>query len=567
MSVSQTASPLLEPGGGYRKRALSQTIGIAPEDLRVRDSDCPAAETPLETAWTFWYDKRTQDKKESDAYMEGLRQLGSFSTIEGFYRHYSFFLRPEELPRDRNVLLFRKGYKPMWEEFPEGGCWIIRIKRKVSKGYVNRMWEDLLLACVGEAFEMPDVVGVVLSTRHKDDVISIWNLNNRVTQARFRIGEKLKELLNLDINALIQYKDHMQSLHDFSTFRNAKNYMFAQSNSTTPFESGYGTPRGSEADFEVLPDAAIDTALPAAAVDTELPRGTQRDHSRDQPCTSARGGRVSSPQFSPQFAPLPRPRGGGIASPQYGACAGTPDLSSGGNSARGRSRKLSRDAEPWYPTATVVMTGLDADLPPSAVDTGSMMSGLDADLPPSAVDAYSTMPRLDADLPPSAVDAYSVMPPSLDAGLPPSAVDGSADSPRGSMPPASASQEEAMPPPGAAEAPQAAPGPSGKTWAMIASTATEFTPRGGPAKAPPEAAIGSVAGRGELAEKGAGKAPAAPAVEEEAAKEAAKAPAPAPQGAAEDPETTAEPPRKTWAQMIAATEAPSSGSPKKPPKR
>merc|ERR1711879_1140280 len=80
--------------------------------------------------------------------MEGLRQLGSFNTIEGFYRHYTYLLRPSELPRDHNVLLFRKGYKPMWEEFPEGGCWIIRIKRKVSQSYVNRMWENLLIACI-----------------------------------------------------------------------------------------------------------------------------------------------------------------------------------------------------------------------------------------------------------------------------------------------------------------------------------------------------------------------------------------------------------------------------------
>eukprot|EP00439_Symbiodinium_sp_Y106_P034512 s619_g4.t1 len=174
------------------------------EDLRVLEDQYPPSETPLETAWTFWYDKKTSDRKESEQYMEGLKQLGSFNTVEGFYRYYSYLLRPSDLPRDHNVLLFRKGYRPMWEEFPEGGCWIIRIKRKASQNYVNRMWENLLLAFIGEEFELPDVVGCVLSTRLKDDVLSVWNLTNRDNTARFRIGEKLKEVLGLDMNALIQ---------------------------------------------------------------------------------------------------------------------------------------------------------------------------------------------------------------------------------------------------------------------------------------------------------------------------------------------------------------------------
>eukprot|EP00429_Kryptoperidinium_foliaceum_P038470 CAMPEP_0176170850 /NCGR_PEP_ID=MMETSP0120_2-20121206/87463_1 /TAXON_ID=160619 /ORGANISM="Kryptoperidinium foliaceum, Strain CCMP 1326" /LENGTH=374 /DNA_ID=CAMNT_0017508659 /DNA_START=3 /DNA_END=1125 /DNA_ORIENTATION=- len=255
---------------------MAQTCGISPEELRVREGEYPATETPLETAWTFWYDKKTSDKKESDQYMEGLRQLGSFNTVQGFYRHYSYLLRPSELPRDHNCYMFRKHYKPMWEEFPEGGCWIIRIKRKASQNYVNHMWENLLLACIGEVFEMPDVVGCVLSTRLKDDVLSVWNLSNRGTPARFRIGERLKEVLDLNLTALIQYKDHMQSLQDYSTYRNARNYMFAPSPNVTPLQGTLPTPLQThhdppDHDFDqgMLPPAAMDTMLPPAAVDSE----------------------------------------------------------------------------------------------------------------------------------------------------------------------------------------------------------------------------------------------------------------------------------------------------------
>lgn len=252
-----------------QKSDCSVSRKMNPEDHRVQEGQYPPHETPLETAWTFWYDKKTSDRKESEQYMEGLKQLGSFNTVEGFYRHYSFLLRPSELPRDHNVLLFRKGYRPMWEEFPEGGCWIIRIKRKASQNYVNRMWENLLLAFIGEEFELPDVVGCVLSTRLKDDVLSVWNLTNRDNVARFSIGEKLKEVLGLDMNALIQYKDHMQSLQDYSTYRNAKLYMFAPSPSATPQIGHMDTPsiasqKGVEPDDmeDLLPPAAMDTDAP-----------------------------------------------------------------------------------------------------------------------------------------------------------------------------------------------------------------------------------------------------------------------------------------------------------------
>lgn len=282
---------------------------LKPEELTVRDGEYPPEEHPLETAWTFWYDKKTSNRKESDQYIEGLRQLGSFNTIEGFYRHYAYLLRPSELPRDHNVLLFRKGYKPMWEEFPEGGCWIIRIKRKVSLNYVNRMWENLLLSCVGEAFDMPDVVGCVLSTRLKDDVLSVWNLSNRRAQARFRIGEKLKEILDLDMNALIQYKDHMQSLQDYSTYRNAKNYMFAPSPTCTPQMEG--PPNDVEFDLQgMLPPSALDEMLPTAAVDTdpsyrhgeEEPWAASSSSARRPP--SSPGMRAAAAPYSPSSAAM-----------------------------------------------------------------------------------------------------------------------------------------------------------------------------------------------------------------------------------------------------------------------
>lgn len=43
-------------------------------------------------------------------------------------------------------------------------------------------------------------------------------------------SEKLKEILMLDSNTLIEYKFHANSIRDMSTFRNAKPYVFAATN-------------------------------------------------------------------------------------------------------------------------------------------------------------------------------------------------------------------------------------------------------------------------------------------------------------------------------------------------
>jgi len=206
-----------------------------------------------------------------------------------------------------------------------------RIKRKTIQSYVNHMWENLLLACIGEAFEMPDVVGVVLSTRLKDDVLSIWNLSNRGTQARFRIGEKLKEVLDLNMTALIQYKDHMASLQDYSTYRNAKNYMFAPSPAMTPLQRALDTPAYTHQDSlsdcgdgAMLPPAAMDDLLPPAAVDSEGFTGLDGwggGRKRTGTGSSRGGSRCNSATVSPNLSALRSPALGVAMSPSLSAAA------------------------------------------------------------------------------------------------------------------------------------------------------------------------------------------------------------------------------------------------------
>lgn len=40
--------------------------------------------------------------------------------------------------------MFRKGSRPMWEDFMDGGTWIIHFKRREWE-ILNKKWESLLL--------------------------------------------------------------------------------------------------------------------------------------------------------------------------------------------------------------------------------------------------------------------------------------------------------------------------------------------------------------------------------------------------------------------------------------
>jgi len=61
------------------------------------------------------------------------------------------------------------------------------------------VWSEALLASIGEQFSdcvspKDDIVGISVSRREKDDVIQIWNLDQKY-QSEATICEKLQELV------------------------------------------------------------------------------------------------------------------------------------------------------------------------------------------------------------------------------------------------------------------------------------------------------------------------------------------------------------------------------------
>jgi len=68
------------------------------------------------------------------------------------------------------INLFVEGVKPMWEEenCSNGGKWSIRL----PKTHTNKLWEDLILALIGDQFtDAGEVLGLVIVLRHQADTI------------------------------------------------------------------------------------------------------------------------------------------------------------------------------------------------------------------------------------------------------------------------------------------------------------------------------------------------------------------------------------------------------------
>ena len=117
------------------------------------------------------FKRGNKDKSDSDkevSYRDQLRNLGEISTIEQFFSYYTHLKKVEDIPKDTDLYFFRANEVPMWEESPDGGIWITKVRRDDN---VALMWESLLLALIGEHFGDTNVIGVSISIRQRDTLI------------------------------------------------------------------------------------------------------------------------------------------------------------------------------------------------------------------------------------------------------------------------------------------------------------------------------------------------------------------------------------------------------------
>lgn len=198
----------------------------------------------LQSTWTLWFDDKsaasslvqsvdptgTPGSAQKAVWAARIQKLASFDTIEKFAAAYAHLKRAHTLPKGASYHLFRGTECPSWELYPQGGCWILKLQRNAPDGQdidLSVVWERILIACLSEEFAEPDLVGAVLSMRHRENILSIWTLHSD-SSARFRISEKLKMILKLPPYTVLEFKQHSMSMKDGSSFKNGTAYVIRQ---------------------------------------------------------------------------------------------------------------------------------------------------------------------------------------------------------------------------------------------------------------------------------------------------------------------------------------------------
>lgn len=193
----------------------------------------------LKTEWSFYHSFRGKisNPEAKNNYALNLNHITDFSDLKEFLSYYLYLKPLNKLPIDNKIIFFKKGKRPCWEDYNNGGCWIIQIKKKEDYKKYNDKFKILLFSCISEEFG-PDCVGILLSIRQKKNLIEIWVENNDSNLKKTIIGEKIKEILDkFGSNNILYYKDHKKSLEEGSTLKGIEHYEAGNTPILTPLST------------------------------------------------------------------------------------------------------------------------------------------------------------------------------------------------------------------------------------------------------------------------------------------------------------------------------------------
>ncbi|KAJ7837544.1 eukaryotic translation initiation factor 4E class I [Mycena olivaceomarginata] len=149
---------------------------------------------PLYSPWTLWFDSpqtkgrnmpqtpisafpqtpgpvpQTPGVAAAQGWMEDIKRVISFDSVEEFWGLYNNIVPPSQLPQKANYYLFKEGIIPAWEDEANknGGKWSIQLPKDKNRAHVDKMW--LYTGSPPNSL----ITGVIVSTRPQFYRLSIW---------------------------------------------------------------------------------------------------------------------------------------------------------------------------------------------------------------------------------------------------------------------------------------------------------------------------------------------------------------------------------------------------------
>ncbi|SBS80596.1 hypothetical protein POVCU1_001830 [Plasmodium ovale curtisi] len=161
------------------------------------------SESFLQNSWTFSFEK--ENRKFYEKYVSSLVSLETFNTIEKFYKNYKYMKSPSAIREYYNIYLFKQGFRPLYEEYPNGFICIIKNPSSFRNNVADLIWEKMVLSAIGEEFNISELTGIQLCIRENEIFFKIW-IKNYSNYLKNALTKRLSELLELPPNVSIIIK-------------------------------------------------------------------------------------------------------------------------------------------------------------------------------------------------------------------------------------------------------------------------------------------------------------------------------------------------------------------------
>jgi len=173
---SAVATPISNPNTPLSQNNSVDTLTDTPEgideqgsrdlidDAKNKEPEPIIIQHPLEYEWCFWTKDVKKDKDKSAlSFGDNYIQFCEVSTIEQFWGCVNSLESPNEWPGGTDVLVFRKGIQPKWEDDAnKNGSSFMTIQGKESG------WIDLLIMIMGNTLPHSNYIcGAVCAIRMK----------------------------------------------------------------------------------------------------------------------------------------------------------------------------------------------------------------------------------------------------------------------------------------------------------------------------------------------------------------------------------------------------------------
>jgi translation initiation factor 4E len=177
-------------------------------------------------------------------YEQNKSKLGTFNTINDFWRYYNNYPYPSSIFSDgsnkpiiedpdrevASISLFKLGTEPKWEDPNNTNGAEIAIRKFKNLEELDSLWETISMLCIGEQFEMSELItGIRIVDSSIPNRKALYRIELWFSDKKYKdvIENSFKNKLNLGPLVQLHHKEHstaVESIHN--KYQDKKNGKF-----------------------------------------------------------------------------------------------------------------------------------------------------------------------------------------------------------------------------------------------------------------------------------------------------------------------------------------------------